>query len=168
MFMRLTVIASFIPNEKCICLLLVLLFLAHSLLFTVLQPFKDNLFNTIDGVLAAVGGCMVLLCMFDVFVSSLSDTVYFLLLIPLVYFTLYVVSKILLQTNLLHSQPMSSRYQKVRDLMERIAGYHSPHGHETHIEEGDEDSLPHRLIQPKQYRYYGTLTQDSTNIERIA
>ncbi len=156
LFLRIAIVACFYVEVHYIWLLVILVFSTQSLLFTVLQPYKDSLFNAMDGLLAAIAACIVLLSMFEVFVASVPSVFYYAVLIPFFYFILYVLSKILLQTRLLR-RATSSRCWKVRKLMERIAGHHSPCGSDARTQEGENDSLPHRLTCPEQYRNYGAV-----------
>ncbi len=164
LLLRIAVVTSLSADVYYIWLLLIVIFSTQSLLFTILRPYKDNFFNITDGLFGAVSAFVLLLNLFEGFVSSIPDAIYWILAAPFVYFVLHIASKALLRTILLECRSRSSRCQRFRVLMERLAGYHSSSGYEPHSTSnttavGDDNSLPHRLTSPGHYRHYGSVSQ---------
>ena len=150
---------------------LVIVGITANLVFLIFRPYKDNWFNILDGVWLAL---LSIAALAGLYKASVEDSIHqyreniyvhvmlqLIWTLPLTYFTLFVVSKLLLQTGLVKHRNCC---QKLRTLMERFTVHQNTHEHPT-----SDTDLADRMINPEQYRNLlpsGSYQEEGLDIQR--
>ena len=135
-----------LAQERYSWMILILIAITAFLLFFIFRPYKDNWFNILDGLWLALLIMAALASLYKDFVAEGIPTpmLQIIVTLPLLYFILFVVSKILLQTGFVKHQNCC---RKLRTLMERFTAHQNTHEHPT-----SDTDLADRMINPEQYR----------------
>ena len=115
------------------------------LMFAYFRPYKNNLFNIIDGLAFVLLGLTIFLIMYAIRANPFPLQILFVMgLIPLLYFISFILYKLLSRVARFHT--CCSRIGKVLQ-----AG--NKHQH-LHIQTDDniDDDLPHRIVNPEMYQ----------------
>ena len=115
-----------------------------SLLFALFRPYKNNYFNIIDCLAFALLALSTFLIMYTytTHVHFCIQLLYAVLLTPFLYFVSFILYKILSQVALLHA--CCSRIKEI--LQARNENQYQ------HIQRGDNEDLPDRIVNPDMYQ----------------
>ena len=128
-----------------------------SLLFAYFRPYKNNLFNIIDCLGFAVLALTIYLIVYAMETKAFPiQFLYVLMLLPLLYFTSFILYKIL------------SRVQPFRTCCSRIGERLQARNENQHLHtpRGDED-LPDRIVNPHMYQPLLSTTKNGEGNSQI-
>ena len=128
-----------------------------SLLFSLFRPYKNNYFNIIDCLVFALVALSTFLIMYTytTHVHYYIQLLYVILLTPFLYFISFILYKIFSQVALLRA--CCSRIKK--NLQARNENQHQ------HIQGGDNEDLPDRIVNPNMYQPLLPATNNSNGGE---
>ena len=116
-----------------------------SLLMITLKPYKENWFNIFDGLSLSLLGFVYVGTLYNTYVANISSTIICIVVtVPLIYFTIYIICKILLQTKLLQSRHCCWK------ILVRVTAHYDIN--QLAGNEQDDSDFPHRLLNPEEYR----------------
>ena len=115
-----------------------------SLLFALFRPYKNNYFNIIDCLAFALVALSTFLMMYTntTHVYFCIQLLYVILLTPFLYFISFILYKTLFQVALLRT--CCSRIKKILQARNEIQY--------QHVQRGDNEDLPDRLVNPDMYQ----------------
>ena len=116
-----------------------------SLLFTCFRPYKNNYFNTIDGLAFVLLGLTIFLIMYADRANPFPVQILFAVgLIPLSYFTSFVLYKLLSRVVL-----FCTCCRRIGKVLQARNGNQHLH---SHRDESIDDDLPDRIVNPDMYQ----------------
>ena len=125
-------------------ILFIFLATVSSVLFLSLKPYKEQWFNVFDGLIFAVMSFALVCVVYKIFVARIPDSIlYTTTILPLVYFAVYILCKVLLKTSLLQ------HHQRLRTLMEQFTAYRNTQ--HLHTRGHSDNGFPDRLLNPECY-----------------
>ena len=139
LFFRIVILAAFISPAPSMCLILIPFSVVVSLSFAYFRPYKNNLFNVIDGLGFALLGLTIYLIAYAIWIKSFPiQLLYVIRFIPLIYFILNKISQVLFHT------------------CSRITKTHQAKNENQHLDIPRDDNiyenLPDRIVNPDMYR----------------
>ena len=145
LFFRIVILAAFISPSPYMCLILIPFSVVVSLLFAYFRPYKNHLFNVIDGLGFALLGLTIYLLVYAVRIKRFPvQLLYVMGLIPFMYFILFILYKIFSQVALFRT--CCSRI--VKTYQAKYENQHLDIPRDDNIDE----NLPDRIVNPDMYR----------------